>query len=343
MNVKGKQRTGLNWIFRTKVMRISNRIPLNGKDLEVFKLTDFLDNEFDYRIYNLLRDSFRLKDESELDYNDSGELIYNDNRLIDLLFVFKRLYALLELAYSDNRDFDDVEYSINVFMTMLWDLEKGNFKIKDHGLFEVVVCKAFSMLYQHYEISNFLFTDLVEKWNKYDEWVEIVGDRDEDIIEFKLFKPLDYYKSVEAKDTKDEDIENKLTDGQGKGNTTIKPTIDAKIVSTLCERLQGYFESDRHSELKTVLETGNSPGNKLIFKGNANKLTDAFKQLYDSNLIAGCQKQDLVKWIADSFQCINKGIVKDLNIATTERSISGNDYNCKNPIIRVVNGEIIRA
>ena len=124
----------------------------------------------------------------------------------------------------------------------------------------------------------------------------------------------------------------------------IKPTIDSDAANQFFNILKGYFEPKQHTELQTILEKGINVNQKLIFKGNANRLTDAFKKLYNARLLTGCQKKDLQKWIVDNFQFFNKkkGAV-DFKAKTVEKSIAGNEYRCENPIIKITNGVIERA
>lgn len=124
----------------------------------------------------------------------------------------------------------------------------------------------------------------------------------------------------------------------------IRPNIEVNAANQFFNILKEYFEIRQHTELKTILQKGSNAKQKLIFKGNANQLTDAFKQLYNAHLLTGCQKKDLQKWLIDNFQYLNnKKEVMNFNDKTVEKSISGKEYHCKNPIIDVADGKVVRA
>ncbi len=123
-------------------------------------------------------------------------------------------------------------------------------------------------------------------------------------------------------------------------NIDLKPIINPENAPQLFEILKGYFDKSQHNELEHILSTGESlDKGKLVFKGNANRLTYTFKQLIEHNLISGCEKKDLEKWLINNFQSLNKGKPTDLNQGTTHKSISGQQYHCKTPIIKIIDGQ----
>lgn len=129
-------------------------------------------------------------------------------------------------------------------------------------------------------------------------------------------------------------------------NTTIeiKPTFKPEIIDTLHGILKDFFETTRQAELKTILQNGNNASQKLLFKDNGNRLTDTFKQLIEKDLITGCDKQNIEKWICDNFQFLNKGNAKDFTKATVNKTISKNTQPCKAPLISIdENGNITKV
>jgi hypothetical protein len=68
----------------------------------------------------------------------------------------------------------------------------------------------------------------------------------------------------------------------------------------LFDLLKAYFVPEDHAALEKLLLYDEAPAAPLVFRGFATQLADAFKQLYDANLIVSCRKSDLEKWIARS-------------------------------------------
>ncbi|MCX2492993.1 hypothetical protein OQX63_05890 [Pedobacter sp. PF22-3] len=73
----------------------------------------------------------------------------------------------------------------------------------------------------------------------------------------------------------------------------------------------------------------------MIFKGNSNKLADAFKQPYEANLIVGCNKAELEKWILKHFSYSNGVKVNEYSEGWLSAIISSDTKVCKSPILEV--------
>ena len=72
--------------------------------------------------------------------------------------------------------------------------------------------------------------------------------------------------------------------------------------------------------------------NHLVFMGNGKQLAEAFKQLFDANLIAACNKAELQNWIKTHFVYREKGIQKNLTEKYLQDIISSNTKACKSPL-----------
>jgi len=120
----------------------------------------------------------------------------------------------------------------------------------------------------------------------------------------------------------------------------IRPTLNPDYIDPLYNILKHYFEPTQQAELLSLLQTLGNTKQKLIFKGNANRFTDTFKKIFEHSFITGWQKKDLTNWICSNFKFLHNGMQKDFNKSTTEKSISGDRYHCKNPIIKIENGKI---
>ena len=129
---------------------------------------------------------------------------------------------------------------------------------------------------------------------------------------------------------------NYLIGNKNVENYNSYPVFRHEIVDTIFSFLKHYFDINQHNELKSILEDGNDLKSKLIFKGNANQLADAFKQLINGNLITGCKKETLEKWVFKNFQYSNnKDIPTDFKLRYLQDIISTNKDSCKKPIFDV--------
>jgi hypothetical protein len=119
-----------------------------------------------------------------------------------------------------------------------------------------------------------------------------------------------------------------------------------KTLPVFCQKddiykvLYKYFEKEQQETFKYALEKGSS-SEKLVFKGQGNQLADAFKKLYEFNLIIACNKEGLILWIISVFEYQNlKKENTRFNKSYLEEIISGTQKDCKNPILDIkVNSE----
>ncbi len=122
-----------------------------------------------------------------------------------------------------------------------------------------------------------------------------------------------------------------------------KATIQPEALEAVFAILKHYFDEEQQEDFKMVLETFGNVKNKLIFKGSGNKLADTFKKLYENRFITGVQKKQLVKWIAANFKFMHQHkTVTDFKEETLERIISTNQNYCKNPIIKIEKGKVLK-
>lgn len=122
----------------------------------------------------------------------------------------------------------------------------------------------------------------------------------------------------------------------------IKPIVKPEAVQPLFDIIKDFFAPEQQTELKRILENGSNANEKLVFKGNGNRLTDIFKQLIEYDIITGCQKQDLINWIILNFNFTYRGEVRIFIYDTVEKIISRNDNPCKSPLIKISKGQILK-
>ena len=114
------------------------------------------------------------------------------------------------------------------------------------------------------------------------------------------------------------------------------PTFKAETVMQLLELLKDYFTPEDYPKLKNLLLNNESPATPLIFRGFANQLADAFKQLFDANLIVGCIMADLERWLTPKFVYLANGTVpRELTEPYLNSIMSTKTRPCKSPILKI--------
>ncbi|TPE43322.1 hypothetical protein [Pontibacter mangrovi] len=99
--------------------------------------------------------------------------------------------------------------------------------------------------------------------------------------------------------------------------------------------LKGYFSPLDQEQLLPLLRENAPPASTLVFHGKSNQLADAFKQLYEANLIVGCLKADLEAWISRHFAYVFRKQQRTLPPSYLAAIISSNAKPCQSPILDV--------
>ncbi|MFC5270035.1 hypothetical protein [Adhaeribacter terreus] len=122
----------------------------------------------------------------------------------------------------------------------------------------------------------------------------------------------------------------------------IKPVFKTEITDQVYNILKDYFNTNQQPQLKQLIETGSDTSPKLLFKGNANQLTDTWQKLYDCQFIIGCQKEVLQQWTIKNF-CYSgkKKDAIDFEYETVRKGISNYTNPCMNPLLKIENGQIV--
>ena len=115
-----------------------------------------------------------------------------------------------------------------------------------------------------------------------------------------------------------------------------KPTFDSLIISDLLRYLNIFFSEEDHPALRRLIETGKSNKTALIFNASGSRLADAFKQLFEADLIIGCQKKDLEAWVAKNFNFLHRGTIKEFSLKYLNDIISTKKDKCKQPIFDAI-------
>lgn len=113
---------------------------------------------------------------------------------------------------------------------------------------------------------------------------------------------------------------------------TPKPCFKPESIDSILKDLNVFFDKTHHAELKRIIEIGGNTTTKLLFRDNGNRLTDYLKRLFETDIITGCAKKDLINWIVENFKYTYRNNQKDFIYKTVEKTISGREQPCKNPI-----------
>jgi hypothetical protein len=128
--------------------------------------------------------------------------------------------------------------------------------------------------------------------------------------------------------------------GKTTGNKSISkesplPIFKNGVADQFVDLIKDHFAVDDQVLLKTLFANGTVTNAPLLFKGNGNQLADAFKQLFEANLIIGCNKIQLINWIIRYFKYADKGVVRAYSEKYLLDIISSNTKSCQSPILNV--------
>lgn len=119
------------------------------------------------------------------------------------------------------------------------------------------------------------------------------------------------------------------------------PKFKPEILDQFFFVIKDFFSSEDQLQLKVISQNGKNTDKPLTFKDNGNRLADSFKQLIENDLITGCQKQDLEKWIIRNFRYRHNKSERGFTTDYIEKCISRNYYPCKNPLFSIRQGKIV--
>jgi len=118
------------------------------------------------------------------------------------------------------------------------------------------------------------------------------------------------------------------------------PVFVEGIADQFFKIFKEYFDEQYREALYSLLSSNISPKKKLLFNSNGNQLADAFKQLFEANLIVSCNKAELESWIIEHFQYVSNSLAKPFTAGYLNGIISSDVKICKSPIFSVNrNGE----
>lgn len=115
----------------------------------------------------------------------------------------------------------------------------------------------------------------------------------------------------------------------------IVPIFTPEYIPQIFDLLKGFFSLPNQNELLKILQTGGNASKCLLFSDSGSRLADAFKQLYDCDIIKGCQKKELENWISQNFQYRYRDKVTKFTPRYLNDIISSNKDKCQKPILNI--------
>jgi len=117
----------------------------------------------------------------------------------------------------------------------------------------------------------------------------------------------------------------------------IRPIVSSEYIHEIFDILKNFFNESDRPEFFKLLQTGRNTKKPIMFLDAGNRLADAFKQLYDSDIITGCQKRDLEYWISKNFTYLSKNKIKKYTVRYLNEIISTRKDMCQKPILNLYN------
>jgi len=180
-----------------------------------------------------------------------------------------------------------------------------------------------------------------------DEFVESLHDtlkiRDKFLSELiseidEILHPRETFEEWMAKQKSPEQVEDATAELSPKipyNPDAGRPKFNHQYIDDFLQLIKTYFSEEHFNQLDSLIKAEEKPASQLIFNGNSNKLADAFKQLYEANLIVGCSKVELEKWILKHFLYSNGDKVNEYSEGWLSAIISSDTKVCKSPILEV--------
>lgn len=120
-------------------------------------------------------------------------------------------------------------------------------------------------------------------------------------------------------------------------------TVRPEVLQQLLKMLGGFFKPEEQDELKRIFEEGANSNEKLLFRDNGNRLAYALKQLKETDLLTGCSKKELQRWLIQNFNYRSNKETKAYTEDYAEKTLCRAQWICKNPIFIVKNGNLIQG
>jgi hypothetical protein len=243
--------------------------------------------------------------------------ILKQKALLDITILKKpQILALLKNLYR-------LQMKLDIF----WD--RCNDSIKGPGLDD------WNKYYESLMLEQIFFVYKPEEKKKIDVDYAFFSELRE-IIQWREELLLDLIEEIENLIALEESEVVEVEDISEPGHAiNSMPLFSVSHQQEIFKALLDFFMPQDRDELKAIIFEQISPSGKLMFIGNGNQLADAFKQLIEANIITGCSKRQLEKWITQTFEYQYKNSVRPFTPRYLNGIISSESRLCQSPILDV--------
>lgn len=231
---------------------------------------------------------------------------------LDRTILFNRAYREIQPV-----DIESDGFYYPIFYEDQYETDpNGMAEVRAHFLFSGL----FAVIQDYCNIYHIPFLDLCRDRHFILETINLQSTRD--------FEELTSCNKVLDDMTKEEKL--------GKRSTEIgRPVFVQDYFREVYEIIRDFFSPEDQTRLLSLLENCVDVPEPLVFLDTGNRLADAFKQLYDANIIRGCQKKELESWICRNFAYVYQKNVKPFIPKYLNEIISTTKDKCKRPFLDV--------
>lgn len=231
----------------------------------------------------------------------------------------------LDHAIFFDRSIDEIEpvnHETDGFYYPIW--YNDQYETDDSGVARVRAHILFSRLF-----------DVIQDYSNiyHIPFIEICNDRNFLLHTIDLGRTRDFEEITEGRKA----YERLLSERQpGAMPTEIdRPIIVQDFFDEVYEAIRDFFSTEDQINLRYMLENNTDVESPIVFRDMGNRLADAFKQLYEANIIRGCQKKELESWICRNFAYVYRGEVRPFLPKYLNEIISTTKDKCKRPFLDV--------
>lgn len=283
----------------------------NHDEENIGPLTD-MDAEINQSFIEPFRRELGLNLLSKSTFQEKKDMIIFYIEEIDHTIFFDRCYDEIEPV---NHDTDGFYYPIWYNDQYETD-DSGVARVRAHILFS----RLFDVIQDYCNIYHIPF-------------IEICNDRNFILNTIDLSPTRDFEEITESRKA----YERLISEQQPEVMSTEidRPIIVQEHLHEVYEIIRDFFSTEDQISLLNMLERNVDAESPLVFRDTGNRLADAFKQLYEANIIRGCQKKELESWICRNFAYVYRNKIKPFYPKYLNEIISTKKDKCKRPFLDV--------
>ncbi|MGA3014133.1 MAG: hypothetical protein ABSD71_08860 [Bacteroidales bacterium] len=291
--------------------------------LELFRLVQNDDKEKIEPLSDLgaeLRESFIEPFRRELGLNLISKATFQEKNDLVIFYMEE-----LDRTIIIDREFKDIEplnYEVDDFHYPIWyndqDLtdDSGIAKVRAHILFS----ELFEVIQEYCNIYHIPFMELCKDRHFILETINLQPTHDFEEISagYKTFEKLS---ADQPQDMPSPEIG--------------RPVFAQDYLHEVYEIIRDFFSTEDQVNLLYLLENSSDVHQPVVFLDSGNRLADAFKQLYEADIIRSCKKKELESWICRNFAFVYRNKVRPFIPKYLNEIISTTKDKCQRPFLDV--------